>query len=58
MLVVAKLHRSGREGVQSRDTRLECFRVRNDGFEIFDAYANMKLFLELEVLEVQIVYSN
>ena len=32
--------------------------MRNDGLEIFDAYANMKLFLDLEVLEVQIVNSN
>lgn len=58
MLVIAELHWPGREGVQGRDARLERFGVRDDGFKVFDAYADMKLFLYLEVFEVQIVYSN
>lgn len=58
MLVVGQLQWSTREGVQGRDARLECFGMRDDGFEVFDAYADVKMFLYLEIFEIQIVYSN
>ena len=58
MLLVAQSHRSSGEGVECRDTCLKRFGVRGDGFEVFNAYTDMKLFLYLEVFELQIIYNN
>ena len=52
MLVVAYLHRSRWEGVRCFDARFQCFSMCDDSFEVFDAYANMKLLFYGEFLKV------
>ena len=32
--------------------------MRDNGFEVFDAYADMELFFNLELFEVQTIYSD